>query len=264
MTTKPVVLCFSGHDPTGGAGIQADIEAINSHHCHATAVITALTVQDTHNVRHFECVDTQLFLRQARTVLHDINISAIKIGMMGSVAMADAIHCLLREHPHIPVILDPILVAGGGGALSASHLIDAINKLILPYTYIATPNTIEAHMLAGCNETTAEQIVMERLARTGVKYVLLTGTHANTREVQHHLYRGTTHLQTFHYERLPNEYHGSGCTLAASLAALLATKIDVVRAADQALEYSYNSLTHAHALGTGQLIPNRFFWTPRK
>lgn len=263
MNNKPIVLCFSGHDPTGGAGIQADIEAINSHHCHATAVITALTVQDTHNVRHFECVDAQLLLRQARAVLHDMNISAIKIGMLGSVAIADAIHCLLREHPHIPVILDPILAAGGGGALSTSHLIDAINKLILPHTYIATPNTIEARMLANLDAHATDELVMKKLADTGVKYVLLTGTHADTHEVQHHLYRGTTRLQTFHYERLPNEYHGSGCTLAASLAALIATNVDVVSAADKSLEYSYNSLIHANSLGSGQLIPNRFFWTPK-
>ena len=114
MSSKPVVLCFSGLDPTGGAGIQADIEAINSQGCHAAAVITALTVQDTHNVHHFECVESQLILRQARAVLHDMNISAIKIGMLGSAAIADVIHCILREHPLIPVILDPVLAAGGG------------------------------------------------------------------------------------------------------------------------------------------------------
>ncbi|HEX5636755.1 MAG TPA: bifunctional hydroxymethylpyrimidine kinase/phosphomethylpyrimidine kinase, partial [Gammaproteobacteria bacterium] len=101
MTSKPVVLCLSGLDPSGGAGIQADIEAINYQGCHPTAVITALTVQDTRNVQHFECVDAQLILRQARTVLQDMKVNAIKIGMLGSVAIADAIHCLLREYPQI-------------------------------------------------------------------------------------------------------------------------------------------------------------------
>ena len=263
MSLKPVVLCFSGLDPTGGAGIQADIEAINSQGCHATAVITALTVQDTHNVHHYECVDAPLILRQARAVLHDMNISAIKIGMLGSVAVADAIHCLLREYPLIPVILDPILAAGGGSSMSTSNLINAINKLLLPHTYITTPNTIEAYKLAGCNEAHNEQHVMEQLTKTGVKHILLTGTHADTREVEHHLYRGTTCLQTFHYKRLPNEYHGSGCTLAASLAAFIAKKIDIIEASQQALDYSYNSLAHAHTLGNGQLIPNRYYWAPK-
>ena len=263
MSSKPVVLCFSGLDPSGGAGVQADIEAINSQGCHATAVITALTVQDTHNVHHFECVESQLILRQARAVLHDMNISAIKIGMLGSVAIADAIHCILREHPLIPVIFDPILAAGGGSSLATSHLIDAINKLILPHTCITTPNTIEAYKLADCNKTDNDQYVIEQLTNTGVKYVLLTGTHANTLEVEHHLYCGTTRLQTFHYKRLPDEYHGSGCTLAASLAAFIAKKIDIIDATQQALDYSYNSLIHAQSLGNGQLIPDRYYWAPK-
>jgi hydroxymethylpyrimidine/phosphomethylpyrimidine kinase len=263
MNMKPVVLCFSGFDPTGGAGIQADIEAINSQGCHATAVITALTVQDTHNVRHFECVDAKMIMHQARTVLHDMNVSTIKIGMMGSVETAEAIYRVLREHTHIPVVLDPILAAGGGGALSTSHLIDAINKLILPHTYIATPNTVEARLLANLGTRATDESTMEVLAATGVKYVLLTGTHADTHAVEHHLYRGTTRLQTFQYERLPNEYHGSGCTLAATLAALIAKNHDIINASQIALDYSYNSLIHAHTLGTGQLIPNRFFWAPK-
>ena len=260
MNSKPIVLCFSGLDPTGGAGIQADIEAIASQHCHAASIITALTVQDTLNVQHFECVDAQLLLRQARAVLNDMNVSAIKIGMLGSAAIAGAIHDLLRDHPHIPVIVDPILAAGGGGALSTSHLMDAINHLILPHTHIATPNTLEAHKLTGCDITSDKSYVIKQLAKTGVKYILLTGTHADTHDVQHHLYRGTTHLQTFTYQRLPNEYHGSGCTLTASLAALIAKETDTIDAAQQALDYSYNSLLHAHQFGKGQLIPDRFYW----
>ena len=259
MTSKPVVLCLSGLDPSGGAGIQADIESINYQGCHPTAVITALTVQDTRNVQHFECVDAQLILRQARTVLHDMKVNAIKIGMLGSVAIADAIHCLLREYPQIPVILDPILAAGGGSNLSTSHLIDAINKLILPFTFITTPNTIEARRLAACDETIDQQLVIERIAQTGVKHILLTGTHASTREVEHHLYRGSAHLHSFQYQRLPGEYHGSGCTLAASLAAFIAKQTDIIPASQQALDYTYQSLTHAHAPGAGQLIPDRSY-----
>lgn len=263
MSSKPVVLCFSGLDPSGGAGIQADIEAINSQGCHPTAVITALTVQDTRNVQHFECVDAQLILRQARAVLHDMDVNAIKIGMLGSVAVADAIHCLLREHPQIPVILDPILAAGGGSNLSSSHLIDTINKLILPLTCITTPNTIEARRLAAGDESIDQQYVIKQIAKTGVKHILLTGTHANTREVEHHLYQGTTLIQTFHYQRLPDEYHGSGCTLAASLAALIARQTSIIEASQQALDYTYKSLTHAHAPGAGQLIPDRCYRAPK-
>lgn len=262
MKTRPVVLCFSGLDPTGGAGIQADIEAINSHSCHATPIITALTIQDTHNVQHFEIVSPQLLRKQAETVLGDMKVSAIKIGMLGSVSIADAVHCVLRKHPDIPVILDPILAAGGGGELADEHLIEAINKLILPYTLITTPNTIEAKRLAHSNCKNMQCI--HELAKTGVKYVLLTGTHDDTDQVQHRLFKGDELISDFHYARLDNSYHGSGCTLAASLAALIAQGVDIVNATQNALDYSYHTLTHAHSLGGGQLIPNRYFWAHKK
>lgn len=263
MKSKPIVLCCSGLDPCGGAGIQADIEAIASQACHATSVITALTVQDTHNVQSFECVDAQLLLRQARAVLQDMNISAIKIGMLGSVAIAQAIHDLLREHPQIPVILDPILAASGGTELATFHLVDCINQLLLPHTTIATPNTLEARKLANVDATATEQQVIDQIAKTGVDYILLTGTHADTEQVQHNLYRGNTRLQTFHYQRLPNEYHGSGCTLAASLAAFIASGSDIPSATQSALNYTYNTLLYADKPGTGQHLPNRFFKKPK-
>jgi hydroxymethylpyrimidine/phosphomethylpyrimidine kinase len=263
MKTKPVVLCFSGLDPTGGAGIQADIEAINSHGCHTTPIITALTIQDTHNVQHFEIVSPQLLRKQAETVLNDMKVHAIKIGMLGSVSIADAVHCVLRTHPHIPVILDPILAAGGGSELADAHLIEAINKLILPYTLITTPNIPEALRLARVTQCSHQQCIHE-LAKTGVKYILLTGTHDDTHHVRHRLFRGEELMQEFHYDRLDNSYHGSGCTLAASLAALIAQGIDIVNATQNALDYSYHTLTHAHTLGGGQLIPNRYFWANNK
>ena len=263
MNTKPVVLCFSGIDPTGGAGIQADIEAISAQHCHASSVVTALTVQDTQNVHHFECVNTQLLLQQAHAVLHDMNINAIKIGMLGNAANAQAIHSLLLEYPQIPVIIDPVLAAGGGGDLSSTALIDAINQLILPHATITTPNTPEACKLAACDKHSDESEIISKLSATGVTYILLTGTHAATQDVQHRLYRGTDLLQSYSYERLHNEYHGSGCTLAACLAALIAKQIDVPEAVQLALDYTYSTLLYAHAAGKGQLIPNRFFQEPK-
>lgn len=263
MNSQPVVLCFSGLDPSGGAGIQADIEAILSQGCHPAAVVTALTVQDTCNVQDYACVDAQLVLRQARAVLQDMQVDAIKIGMLGSAAIAQVIREILREYPQIPVVLDPILAAGGGSNLSSTDLIHAINNQLLPVTYIATPNTIEAYRLAGFDNSGEPSRVIEKLTTTGVKHILLTGTHANTSDVQHHLYRGNTRLTSFDYPRLAGEYHGSGCTLAASLAACIAKKIDIIEASQQALDYTYNSLLHARAPGHGQLLPDRFYWTTK-
>lgn len=255
----PVVLCFSGLDPTGGAGIQADIESIAQHGCHAAPVITALTVQDTHNVKSFQPVNANVILRQARAVLKDMNVSAIKIGMLCSGETAEAIYTLFRQHSHIPVILDPVLIAGGGNSLSKKNLIDAINTLILPQTLIITPNIPEALLLT--NTKAQPEAAAKMLLSMGAKHVLLTGTHSTNPDVIHKLFSpNNSHnnvLKSYSYKRLNNEYHGSGCTLAASLAALIAQEIDPINACQNALDFTYKSLLQAHALGGGQLIPYR-------
>ena len=250
------MLCFSGLDPSGGAGIQADIESISQHGCHAAPVITANTVQDTHNVFSFEVIDPALILKQARTILNDMTVSAIKIGMLGSGSTAEAIYTLLRQHQDIPVIFDPVLFAGGGSSLAQKNLIDAANTLIIPNTYLLTPNIPEALHLT--NNKVKPEIAAQYLNSLCAKYVLLTGTHATNPKVIHKLYHKMKTIKTFQYKRLANEYHGSGCTLAASAAALIAQKIEPVNACQNALDFTFKSLKNAQALGKGQLIPKRF------
>jgi len=251
----PVVLCFSGLDPTGGAGIQADIEAIAKHGCHAAPIITANTVQDTNNVISFKPVDANLILKQARTVLKDMPVSAIKIGMLGSGETAEAIYTLFRQYSDIPVILDPVLAAGGGSSLAQKNLIDAINTLIIPRTYILTPNVPEAQLLT--NLKNKPETAAQLLNKMGANYVLLTGTHTQNPDVIHKLYFKSKNQKSFTYKRLKNEYHGSGCTLAASLSALIAQKMEPINACQNALDFTYKTLINANSLGHGQLIPNR-------
>ena len=255
-TSKPpVVLCFSGLDPTGGAGIQADIESIAKHGCHAAPIITANTVQDTLNVISYEAVNPTLLLKQARAILKDMPVSAIKIGMLASGEIAEAIYTLFRQHSDIPVILDPVLIAGGGTSLAQKNLIDAINTLIIPHTYIITPNIPESLLLT--NTKSKPESAAQLLNAMGAKYVLLTGTHAKNTDVIHKLYFKSNCQKSYINKRLANEYHGSGCTLAASLAALIAQKMEPVNACQNALDFTHRALRHANALGKGQLIPNR-------
>jgi len=159
MTTNPanipVVLCFSGHDPTGGAGIQADIEAITSMGCHPATIITALTVQSTSAFMRYECSDPLLLVEQARAVLEDMPVQAFKLGMLGSVATVEAIHGVLIDYPDIPVVYDPVLSAGAGGELTEDGSIDSIRELLLPQTSILTPNSLEARALAPEADTLA-------------------------------------------------------------------------------------------------------------
>ncbi len=143
----PVVLVFSGHDPSGGAGVQADIEAIISQGVHPATVITALTVQDTVDVKRFVPTDPSLVIEQARAVLEDMPVQCIKIGMIGSVALVEVIHSILKDYPDIPVVLDPVLIAGGGGALANEDVAKAMINLLLPLTTILTPNAYESRAL---------------------------------------------------------------------------------------------------------------------
>lgn len=258
-SSVPTVMSFAGLDPSGGAGIQADIEALVSHGCHCAPVITALTVQDTANVHAYQAVDPALVLQQARAVLADLRVKAFKIGLLGSVEIIRTVALILAEHPHLPVVLDPILRAGGGHRLADADMQTALSTLLLPHTTLLTPNLPEIRALAPEADTPAA-CAMALLDR-GCEFVLLTGGHADdTPQIVNQLYGNRRQLETFHWERLPGAFHGSGCTLAASIAGLLAHDCDPLTAVHEAQEYTWESLKHAYAAGQGQLVPNRLFW----
>ncbi len=256
--TPPIIMTIAGHDPTGGAGIQADIEAILSMGGHPVSVVTALTVQDTQRVSRFVPTDASLLIEQCRAVLEDMPIAAIKIGMIGSISNVEAIHSILRDYPQIPVVLDPVLRGGGGGNLAHEEMEDALVSMLLPLTTILTPNSIEARALAP--EADTLDACAQELLDSGCKHVLITGSHENTRAVENRLYAERRLIDTFSWDRLPGEYHGSGCTLASAIAALLGQGLEPFTAIHEAQDYTWQTLKHGQRLGMGQLIPNRLFW----
>lgn len=242
--SRPVVLSLSGHDPTGGAGIHADIESISAMGAHAASVITCLTVQDTHNVYSVEPLNIDFILQQAKVVLADMDVSAFKIGLLGSCEIVEGVSSLLDEYPHIPVILDPVLAAGGGAPLAKQQLISSIKKNLLANVSLVTPNVPEADALS--------------IFESDCKSVLLTGTHdASTTDVINKLFVQGTLVSTLSWPRLDGVYHGSGCTLAAAVAAGVAKGLGLKEAVEQAQQFSWRSLSNAQALGKGQLIPFR-------
>lgn len=257
-TSLPVVMCFSGLDPSGGAGIQADIESVSSHGCMASPIITAATVQDTQNVISFSPMPADLIIEQARAILEDMPVSVIKIGMVGSAEIAQAIHSILVDYPEIKVVYDPVFSTENNGSLSDNDLIDNVRELLLPLTTVLTPNIFEAHALMPGSD--AASAAAMGLLETECEYVLLTGTHAKTNDVVHTLYSNHRELKQFHYERLPHKYHGSGCTLAASVAALLAIGHETISAVHTALDYTHKTLINGRRIGMGQYHPDRFFW----
>lgn len=256
MSQTQVVLSIGGHDPCGGAGIQADSEAITALGCHATSAITCLTVQDTCNVQHLAPVDPGLVIAQAEAVLSDLTVSAIKIGLIGDGAIAHELASLLERYPTIPTILDPILAAGGGTDLASGQLEQRLLEELLPQIDLLTPNSEEARRLTGLEPLDeCAQALLER----GCRHVLITGTHEQRDMVINGLYGPNGLMADWEWERLPGEYHGSGCTLAAAISALLARGFTLVDAVREGQEYAWQALAHGRQLGQGQLLPNRLY-----
>lgn len=250
----PRVLCISGHDPSGGAGLQADIEAVAAQGAHALGVITALTVQDTQNVRRVQTVAAELVGEQLELLLADCRIGAIKLGLLGDAAQLPPILRAIAR-ARVPVVVDPVLRAGGGGTLASAQTALALLEQLLPVATIATPNAAEARRLAPAAADLDAAGAM--LIARGCAHVLITGGDEATTQVENRWYRRDAPVQVFRWPRLPGGFHGAGCTLAAALAARLAHGETVATALDTAQRYVHGCLEHALHIGRGRAIPNR-------
>jgi hydroxymethylpyrimidine/phosphomethylpyrimidine kinase len=260
-----VVLAIGGHDPSGGAGIQADIEAMAANGVHALTLITCLTLQDSCNVRAVQPVDPALLARQAELLLSDSPVAAIKIGLLGNQEIAATVAELLQAHPGIPVVLDPVLAAGGGSDLAGTALLQSLRQRLLPFCDLITPNTPEALRLSDLDADARTPACAERLLELGSGAVLVTGTHeaAEAAEITHCLFRPGRPALSLSSPRLPGEYHGSGCTLAATITARLAQGESLEQAVENGLDFTWQSLRHAFRSGRCQATPNRFYRTVR-
>jgi hydroxymethylpyrimidine/phosphomethylpyrimidine kinase len=260
----PIVMVFAASDPSGGAGLQADIMTLSSMGCHPLSVVTALTVQDSAGVEDAMAIDADWVADQARALLEDMPVAAFKIGMLGSVENIAAIAEILSDYPGIPLVLDPVLASGRGDELASEDMIAALRELLLPQTTLLTPNSHEARRLA-LDETDEEDDpdlaeCARRLIGAGAEFVLITGTHEHSPQVVNTLYGAKGTIRADAWERLPGSYHGSGCTLASAIAANLANGLDMAEAVRDAQDYTWRALENGFRPGMGQYLPDRFFW----
>ena len=257
-------MSFSATDPSGGAGLQADILTIASMGCFPLSVVTAITVQDTAGVEDVQAIEADWVADQARAMLEDAPVAAFKIGMLGSVENIAAIAEILADYPDVPFVLDPVLTSGRGDELSDEEMLDAMRELLIPQCTIVTPNSIEARRLALDDDNDDDDPTLaecaKRILAMGCDYVLITGTHEQTQQVVNTLYSDRGVVRADRWERLPDSYHGSGCTLASAIAALLAMGSNVPDAVKDAQEYTWQSLKSGFRPGMGQYIPDRLFW----
>ena len=247
------MLCLSGHDPTGGAGLQADIESIAALGGPALGAITAHTVQDTTNVRRVVAADPSLLAAQCELLLEDFTIGAVKVGLLADAAQCAAI-AGIAQRAGAPLVLDPVLRAGGGAELAGEPLIVAMRERLFPLAEVAMPNAAEARRLTG--HTDLDRCGAELLAQ-GCRNVLITGGDEPGDVVVNHWYARERPVRRYAWPRLPARYHGAGCTLASAVAALLAAGLPLAQALEDAQAYAQRALAGARALGAGRLIPRR-------
>lgn len=248
------VLCLSGHDPSGGAGIHADIEAVAAQGAHALSLITALTVQDTGNVRRLIPVPAKLIAEQLAALENDGPISAIKIGLLGHVEQVRLIVELIRRQP-VPVVFDPVLRAGGGAGLVDEALQKSAVEDLLARVDLLTPNAAEARQLAP--DETSIQACAESLLAGGCRNLLITGGDEAGPTVVNTWFSADTPPRYFEWPRLPETFHGAGCTLASAIAAQLALGLPMSQAIEQGQRWTQAALAKAVAVGLGRRIPLR-------
>ena len=262
----PLVLTFAASDPSGGAGMQADILTLASMGCHPLSVVTAITVQDSLGVEGILAIDSDWVADQARRLLEDMAVEAFKIGVLGSVENIAAIAEIVSDYPDVPLIFDPVLASGRGDELASDDMTHAMRELLLPQTTVLTPNSVEVRLLAEDedDEEDGEEGSLAqcaaKLVDKGCEYVLVTGTHENTTDVVNTLYGKSGIVRTDNWPRLPGSFHGSGCTLASAIAAMLANGLPLTDAVREAQEFTWQALRKAYRPGMGQFLPDRLFW----
>ncbi|ETX14261.1 phosphomethylpyrimidine kinase [Roseivivax halodurans JCM 10272] len=259
----PNILAIAGSDPSGGAGIQADLKAISANGGYGMAVITALTAQNTQGVQAVSLVDPDMVRAQIAALREDVRIDAIKIGMLGSAPIAQAVADAIAGL-EVPVVLDPVMVAKGGARLLPADAVDALSALLLPLASVLTPNLPEAADLLGAEVATTRTEMerqADRLLARGPAAVLLKGGHLRGDESPDLLRTASITHWLGGKRCATRNTHGTGCTLSSALAAELGRGASLPEAATKTKAYVQGAISHSGHLsvGTGHGPVHHFF-----
>jgi hydroxymethylpyrimidine/phosphomethylpyrimidine kinase len=247
------VLSIAGSDPSGGAGIQADLKAISALGAYGMAVITALTAQNTQGVRSFQTVEPDFVAEQIDAIFADVRVDAVKIGMVATAEIAATIADRLRQHGAGNIVLDPVMVAKSGHHLLRDDAVATLRETLVPLARVITPNLPEAGvLLGGCAPATltAMQRTVRTLHRLGPEWVLLKGGHLTAEHSTDLLFDGKRVVELEGRRIDTRNTHGSGCTLSAALAALL-PRHEMVEAARRAKAYLTGAIAGSECLSVG-------------
>ncbi|MCF7992933.1 MAG: bifunctional hydroxymethylpyrimidine kinase/phosphomethylpyrimidine kinase, partial [Thiohalocapsa sp.] len=249
------VLSIAGSDPSGGAGIQADLKAISANGAYAMAAITALTAQNTRGVSGIELVSPNFVAAQIDAVFGDIRVDAVKIGMIAGSAIAEAVADALRRHGARNIVLDPVMIATGGDRLLSEEAVEILTRRLLPLADVLTPNLPEAAALLGEPEPTTREAMVttaRRLHALGPRCILLKGGHLPGDDSPDYLFTPDGGHWLEGRRIATGNTHGTGCTLSSALAAQLAAGADPLTAARRAKAYIDGGIGGAQRLDVGR------------
>ncbi len=251
----PNVLSIAGSDPSGGAGIQADLKTFGAVGCYGMAVITVLTAQNTQGVASVHVPPVDFVALQIATIFADIDVAAIKIGLLPSAEIVEAVASELTRHRTIPIILDPVLTATSGDELSADDVPAALTKYLFPLAALVTPNIAEAARLADTDmpQDLAElRLLAPSLLEKGARAVLLKGGHLEGETADDLLFDAAGET-LFSAPRVKSgKTHGTGCTLSSAIAAYLAKGFDLIEAIKAAKAFLTSALKASDELSVGK------------
>ncbi|ARU58729.1 phosphomethylpyrimidine kinase [Oleiphilus messinensis] len=252
-TSPPNVLILSGLDPSGGAGIQADIQTTSLLGCHPLPIVTLNTVQTTARVLQSQAVSAQFIRQQIEALQTDVRINAIKVGALGDSQIIEVVRAAAAQLS-VPLIIDPVLRAGGGGKLFNGHRARADYEKLYPLCTLITPNSEELLELTGAS-TINDAVVS--LTASGCEHILVTGGHEPGAELENRLYGQGKLIARWQWTRIEGEFHGTGCTLAAAISAGLAKGYNLIKSCKEAQTFTDKAIRNAYRIGQGQSIPCR-------
>lgn len=247
----PVILSIAGYDPSSGAGITADIKTIAAHGCYGVSCITALTVQSTCGVQRVEPVSGKLITETLEHLTDDLDIAAVKIGMLGSAEAAKAVADFLKRHSPKLVVLDPIIRSSSGAELISKTGLQVLKKNILPLVHVITPNIDEAAALTGFTVADLDEMraAAMRLHEFGAENVIVTGGHLNP---PNDLVSHEGKITILKGRKISSQStHGTGCAFSTALACNLALGKDILSAAKEAKKFVSTALRKAPNIGKG-------------
>lgn len=262
---RPSVVTIAGSDSGGGAGIQADLKAIASFGVHGASVITAITAQNSRAVTEVFPLPDGIIEAQIDAVMSDLAPAVVKIGMLGNERIVRLVARKLAEWKPRQIVLDPVMIASSGAALLEESAMDALRETLVPLATLVTPNWFEAGALIGATPRGLEDIgrVASSMQRLGARAMLLKGGHIPGPTVVDTLFDGETFTEFEHQRIEEAESHGTGCTLASSVAASLARGDALVDACRNGVDFVYAALLERYATGKSKPVYLGVFAAPR-